>query len=99
MSQFSASIASQTRLDVEGEHLLQFNRHFSGRQWADVGFPEPLVLTPSVLIESFIPGNSVKLVADAVRQEWETHPNGGPQLVRPLFMALFLSNCFPSNRR
>ena len=59
---------------------LQFNRHFDNSQWTDVGFPEPIFLSESVLIESFIPGKSVKAVSDSVRQEWESQPNGGPQL-------------------
>jgi aarF domain-containing kinase len=58
----------------------QFNQNFDRRQWTDVGFPEPIFLSESVLIESFIPGKSVKLVTDSIRQEWETQPNSTEQL-------------------
>lgn len=57
MSQFSATIASQTDLGVEGRHLHLFNHYF--KAWKSVSFPKPLILTNSVLVESFEVGDSV----------------------------------------
>jgi aarF domain-containing kinase len=70
LSQFSGTIASQTRLDVEGWHLYLFNRNF--RKWRDVSFPRPIVVTESVLVESFEHGETVskyaKIMPKAVRK-------------------------------
>ena len=57
MSQFSSTIASQTKLDVEGRHLFLFNHYF--RRWKGITFPKPIVLTESILIETFEYGESV----------------------------------------
>jgi len=57
LSQFSETIAAQTRLDVEGKHLILLNRNF--KKWKNIGFPRPIVLSESVLIESFELGSSV----------------------------------------
>ena len=57
MSQFSATIASQTDLGVEGRHLYLFNHYF--RNWKGVSFPKPIILTQSILVESFEVGDSV----------------------------------------
>ena len=57
MSQFSSTIASQTKLDIEGRHLYLFNHYF--RQWRGVTFPKPIILTESVLVESYEHGESV----------------------------------------
>ena len=57
MSQFSATIASQTDLGVEGRHLYLFNHYF--KAWKSVSFPKPLILTDSILVESFEVGDSV----------------------------------------
>ena len=57
MSQFSATIASQTDLGVEGRHLYLFNHYF--RRWNGVSFPKPIILTDSILVESFEFGESV----------------------------------------
>lgn len=57
LQQFSHTIASQTRLDIEGKHLYLFNKNF--RSWRDVSFPKPIVLTESILIETWEPGVSV----------------------------------------
>lgn len=57
MSQFSATIASQTDLGVEGRHLYLFNHYF--RNWKGVSFPKPIILTQSILVESFELGDSV----------------------------------------
>ena len=57
MSQFSSTIASQTKLDVEGRHLFLFNHYF--RHWKGISFPKPIVLTESILIETFEYGESV----------------------------------------
>jgi aarF domain-containing kinase len=52
--QFSHTIAAQTRLDIEGKHLEQFNSNF--KSWPDISFPRPLVLRPGVLLESWEKG-------------------------------------------
>eukprot|EP01041_Mallomonas_annulata_P003141 gene3141-6180_t len=57
LQQFSHTIAAQTKLDIEGKHLYLFNYNF--RKWKDVGFPEPIVMGESVLIQSFAEGISV----------------------------------------
>jgi aarF domain-containing kinase len=57
MSQFSATIASQTDLEVEGRHLYLFNHYF--KKWNSVSFPKPIILTGSILVESFEFGDSV----------------------------------------
>ena len=57
MSQFSATIASQTDLGVEGRHLYLFNHYF--KNWKGVSFPKPIILTQSILVESFEFGDSV----------------------------------------
>lgn len=57
MSQFSATIASQTDLEVEGRHLYLFNHYF--KKWSSVSFPKPIILTGSILVESFEFGESV----------------------------------------
>ena len=55
MQQFSHTIASQTRLDIEGNHLDIFNANFRhDRRWC--GFPEALLKTESVLVESYQEG-------------------------------------------
>eukprot|EP00597_Dinobryon_sp_UTEXLB2267_P000404 CAMPEP_0170074696 /NCGR_PEP_ID=MMETSP0019_2-20121128/11956_1 /TAXON_ID=98059 /ORGANISM="Dinobryon sp., Strain UTEXLB2267" /LENGTH=488 /DNA_ID=CAMNT_0010285169 /DNA_START=282 /DNA_END=1748 /DNA_ORIENTATION=- len=68
MSQFSSVIARQTDLTEEGRHLQRFNSHFSSPQWQDIGFPVPLVLSQSVLVESFVAGVSVKQVVSDPRR-------------------------------
>lgn len=65
--QFADTIASQTSLDVEGEHLDQLNRNF--RSSPDVNFPEPIVKTDSVLVESFFTGESVAKFIEVVDQD------------------------------
>lgn len=58
MSQFSATIASQTDLGIEGKHLYLFNHHF--KKWYNkVSFPIPIILTDSILVESFEYGDTV----------------------------------------
>jgi aarF domain-containing kinase len=57
LEMFSATIASQTRLDIEGWHLNLFNNNF--KRWRDVGFPKPIVVTEAVLVETFEFGNLV----------------------------------------
>lgn len=54
MDQFSHTLASQTRLDVEGAHLLLLNRNF--KNWRNIRFPQPIFLSEAVLIESFEEG-------------------------------------------
>lgn len=65
MAQFSATIASQTDLSVEGKHLCLFNHHF--RHWHSVSFPKPIIMTPSVLVESFEFGDSVDKYAKSLK--------------------------------
>lgn len=65
MSQFSATIASQTDLSVEGKHLFLFNHHF--KHWRSASFPKPIILTPSVLVESFEFGDSVDKYAKTLK--------------------------------
>ena len=48
LAQFSHTIAAQTRLDIEGEHLFRLNENF--KNWEEVSFPKPLVLTEGVLV-------------------------------------------------
>lgn len=57
LSQFSATIASQTDLEAEGRHLYLFNHYF--KKWSTVSFPKPIILTGSILVESFEFGESV----------------------------------------
>jgi predicted unusual protein kinase regulating ubiquinone biosynthesis (AarF/ABC1/UbiB family) len=57
MDQFSHTLASQTRLDIEGVHLLIMNRNF--RRWGNVRFPEPIFLHEAVLVESFEEGSTI----------------------------------------
>jgi len=54
---FSHTMTGQTWLDIEANHLAIFNHNFRG--WKDCGFPQPLVSTESVLIESFESGQLV----------------------------------------
>ena len=58
MLQFSHTISAQTNLAIEGVHLAVFNRNFK-KMKNDIDFPVPLILTPSVLVESFVEGRSV----------------------------------------
>ena len=58
MLQFSHTISAQTDLVIEGVHLAIFNRNFK-RMKNDLDFPVPLILTQSVLVESFEEGRSV----------------------------------------
>ena len=67
MAQFSETISAQTSLDIEGKHLVLFNRHF--KRWSDTAFPRPYVLTESVLIESFEKGLSVATYADNAKRK------------------------------
>jgi len=57
LAQFSETIGAQTRLDVEGRHLILLNQNF--KNWKDVGFPKPIILSQSILVESFEHGESV----------------------------------------
>jgi len=57
MEQFSHTLASQTRLDVEGVHLLLLNDNFKG--WNDVKFPSPIFCSDAVLIETFEEGTTL----------------------------------------
>lgn len=55
MEQFSHTLGSQTKLDVEGRHLLLLNHNF--RRWkSTLRFPEPFVLSEGVLVESWEEG-------------------------------------------
>lgn len=63
LSQFSGTIASQTRLDVEGWHLHLFTKNF--KRWKDVDFPKPIIITQGVLVESFEHGKTVSCYTNA----------------------------------
>jgi aarF domain-containing kinase len=65
MSQFSATIASQTDLSTEGRHLYLFNHFF--KRWRGVSFPSPIILTNSILVETFEFGDSVDKYARNLR--------------------------------
>mmetsp|Transcript_25313 Transcript_25313/g.100894 ORF Transcript_25313/g.100894 Transcript_25313/m.100894 type:complete len:219 (-) Transcript_25313:286-942(-) len=62
VAQFSATLAAQTRLDVEAAHLRRFNANFRG--WRDVSFPVPLFATDEVLVETFEHGKLVASLAE-----------------------------------
>lgn len=55
--QFSDTNASQTSLGVKEDHLTHFNRDF--QLSPDFNFPETIVKTDSVLVESVFTGESV----------------------------------------
>lgn len=57
LNQFSHTIASQTDLSVEGKHLYLFNENF--KQWKTVSFPVPILLSNSVLVESWEEGTTI----------------------------------------
>lgn len=71
MAQFSHTIAGQVRLDIEGKHLAMFNTNF--RNWDDIYFPRPILLTESVLIESFIEGERVSDTVETLRSRAIDH--------------------------
>lgn len=71
LAQFSKTIASQVHLEVEGKHLHKFLANFKG--WHDVGFPRPLLVSNSVLVETFESGVSAASIADIVRLERRKH--------------------------
>ena len=48
---FSHTMTGQTFLDIEANHLALFNQNFE--KWGDVFFPQPIVASESVLVESF----------------------------------------------
>eukprot|EP01035_Chromulina_nebulosa_P019426 gene19426-25304_t len=62
MAQFSSTIASQTRLDIEGRHLVLFNRYF--HKWESASFPQPIMFTDGVLVESYEYGESVAMFSN-----------------------------------
>ena len=62
LHQFSHTIAAQTDLSVEGKHLYLFNSHF--KRWTTVKFPRPLVLSESVLVETWEEGTTVSEYTD-----------------------------------
>lgn len=68
-AQFSGTIASQTKLDIEGRHLVLFNQFF--RSWKTVDFPKPYMFTDGVIIESFEYGESVATFATRLAHEYE----------------------------
>jgi aarF domain-containing kinase len=52
---FSHTMTGQTFLDIEANHLALFNEHF--KDWGDVFFPQPLVASEAVLVETFENGD------------------------------------------
>jgi len=67
MAQFSHTIAAQTDLTVEGHHLNIFRRNFRNLH-QHYEFPDPIVATKSVLIESFLPGQSVAQLIERLKE-------------------------------
>lgn len=67
MAQFSHTIAAQTDLTVEGQHLEMFLENF--KRWPQYDFPHPLVKTPSVLIEHFLMGESVRYLIEDIKRD------------------------------
>ena len=65
VAQFGDTLAQQSRLDHEAQELRGFRSRF--RRWGDVDFPRPTLETPSVLIESFLPGELVVGIAKRAR--------------------------------
>ena len=52
LSQFSHTIAAQVHLDTEGLHLIKLNSNF--KKWfSAVSFPKPIIITSSLLVESW----------------------------------------------
>jgi aarF domain-containing kinase len=51
LGQFSHTLAAQTDLSVEGKHLYLFNKYF--KSWPTVGFPKPIVISNSILVETW----------------------------------------------
>ncbi len=74
MEQFSHTLASQTRLDVEGAHLLLLNHNF--RRWKNVRFPDPLLVAEGVLVESWEDG---VIISDFIERysKWRDAAGGG----------------------
>lgn len=62
--QFAVFMLSQVDLSREAAHLSRFIYNF--RMWKDVSFPRPLypLVHPSVLVETYEPGESVKYYVD-----------------------------------
>jgi aarF domain-containing kinase len=67
MAQFSKTIASQVNLDIEGKNLRQFNKNFY--YWKDTSFPEPIVLTNSVLIETYLHGDNTLKITNIIKNQ------------------------------
>ena len=57
LSQFSHTIAAQTNLNIERDHLQIFNKNF--KNWKNVKFPVPIASSTAVLIETFEEGISI----------------------------------------
>jgi hypothetical protein len=98
LAQFSHTIAAQTRLHTEGRHLDLFNRHFAS--WDDVSFPQPLLLTDGVLVESWEWGQTMGGFVDNYslnlrrQQQQPLHP----LLHAPFSTATSTSTSRPSSR-
>eukprot|EP01039_Chlorochromonas_danica_P001716 gene1716-1875_t len=69
IAQFSDKIATQTSLDLEGRQLLQFNENF--QDYHDIHFPSPIVMTDSVLVETYFSGESVSTFINEVEKDIE----------------------------
>ncbi len=85
MEQFSHTLASQTRLDVEGKHLLLLNHNFRG--WRKtLRFPEPLVLSEGVLVESWEEG---VIISDFIARysKWRELEDEGCEMCGKVFGA------------
>ena len=65
VAQFGDTLAQQSRLDYEANELRGFRSRFW--KWGDISFPRPTLETPSVLIETFLPGELVVHIAKRAR--------------------------------
>jgi aarF domain-containing kinase len=84
-TQFSGTIASQTKLDVEGRHLVLFNRFF--RHWKKAHFPQSIMFTDGVLVESFEHG---ELVSDFSKRMAKLNAKGQSMAARDIQLAHFI---------
>jgi hypothetical protein len=74
IAQFGEGLSGQADLSVEANHLELLNHNF--RNWPHVRFPQPLLATSDVIVETFEPGRVVTTflemydrLADAINDE------------------------------
>ena len=81
LSQFSETIGAQTKLDIEGINLILLNHNF--RKVRHINFPRPILMSESVLIESYEEGTCVSEYTDIYSSKRKALP-------RPLDLAHFI---------